>query len=56
MNDVVTVANQEFMNRFSKGAAGLGDLYTQDAMIMPPGGILFQGLPLSATSGKEPMN
>ncbi|GAB4024557.1 YybH family protein [Spirosoma koreense] len=38
MRDVIIAANQKFMEVFSAGAATMGDLYTKDAKIYPPGG------------------
>ena len=43
MKDVVTAANQKFMDVFSKGAETLGELYTSDAKILPPGGDTISG-------------
>ncbi|WP_461111961.1 YybH family protein [Spirosoma jeollabukense] len=43
MRDVIIAANQTFMDIFSKGAETMGDLYTTDAIIYPPGGDAISG-------------
>ena len=43
MNDVIVAANQRFMEIFANGATTMGDLYTSDAQIYPPGGDAVSG-------------
>lgn len=43
MRDVIIAANQKFMEAFSAGAETMGDLYTSDAKIYPPGGDAVSG-------------
>ena len=43
MNDVIVAANQRFMEIFANGATTMGDLYTGDAQIYPPGGDAVAG-------------
>lgn len=43
MNDVVTAANKKFMETFAGGAATMGNHYTTDAKIYPPGGETVSG-------------
>ena len=43
MNDAIIAANQKFMEIFASGAETMGDLYTADAEIYPPGGDTISG-------------
>ncbi|GAB3957825.1 hypothetical protein GCM10028805_51270 [Spirosoma harenae] len=43
MNEQIIAANQTFMNVFAGGAETMGDLYTADAEIYPPGGDTISG-------------
>lgn len=43
MIDVIKAANKKFMEAFAGGASAMGDLYTDDAKIYPPGGDAMSG-------------
>lgn len=43
MRDAVTAANQNFIEISLKGAETMGELYTSDAKIYPPGGDMVSG-------------
>lgn len=39
----IVAANQQFMDAFSKGTTGIGDLYATDAELYPPNGDVVKG-------------